>query len=63
MEMPDVIYAIKTDKYGGIFNVDKLKTLSCQPDGMYHHSRVLKAKDAEIAELKAYIEARGFDKI
>lgn len=29
----------------------------------YHHDRILKAKDAEIAELKAYIEARGFDKI
>jgi len=62
MEMPDTIYAIKTDKYGGIFNVDKLKTLSCQPDGIYQHDRILKAKDARIAELETYIEARGFDK-
>ena len=52
MEMPEKIYAIKTHKYGGIFNIDKLKTLSCQPDGAYYHENILKAKDAEIEELK-----------
>ena len=56
MEMPEKIYAIKTHKYGGIFNIDKLKTLSCQPDGAYYHENILKAKDAEIAELKAQLK-------
>jgi hypothetical protein len=60
MEMPDKIYAVFDKKIKGnigIWDDDS----SCGQ--LYHHDRILKAKDAEIAELKAYIEARGYDAI
>jgi hypothetical protein len=65
MEMPDVIYAAlwqqreKNDDMYGTWDDDPAFK---HPDrNTYHHDRILKAKDAEIAELKAYIESRGYD--
>jgi hypothetical protein len=62
MEMPDKIYAIKgvTNRYDGVWDDYQWAD---QSGTEYHHDRILKAKDAEIAELKAMLEARGFDKL
>lgn len=58
MEMPDVIYAIRgvTSRFDGVWDDYQWAD---QSGAEYHHDRVLKAKDAEIARLEAIIESRG----
>jgi len=56
MEMPDVV---NVDKNNYEPFVEWLRRLS-DNDIIF---RILKAKDAEIAELKAMLEARGYDKL
>ncbi len=60
MEMPDVIYVRgmpKTDPT--TFIVDPANYYGDALNDTYHHDRILKAKDARIAELEAILQARG----
>ena len=55
MEMPDKIYAIKgiTNRFDGVWDDYQWAD---QSGTEYHHDRILKAKDAEIASLHLEID-------
>jgi len=64
MEMPDTIKIYK--HYTEVSPLKIEAVLKFYPPQystgefeMYYHDRILKAKDARIAELETYIEARG----
>lgn len=61
MEMPKTINVVRTTERGGFFDVKYFKTAYPEHEAVYHHDRALKAKDARIAELETFIEARGYD--
>lgn len=57
---PDIIYV------DGISMFPDVTVLRCSDrgrdlDDKYHHARILKAKDARIAELEKFIEVRGYE--
>ena len=56
MDMPD---SVKLRWRKNLFDNDELQVHFNSGGIEYHHSRVLKAKDAEIARLEAIIESRG----
>jgi len=60
MKMPDFVYASNCawDNYAALVfrrNIDFEKS------EIYHHDRILKAKDARIAELETFIQSRGIE--
>jgi len=61
MEMSDKIFAIRTVEHGGFWDKEHIETAYPEHEGIYHHDRILKAKDARIAELKTFIEVRGYE--
>ncbi len=52
MEMPDKVNIIRTTERGGFWDVEYIQTAYPEHEGIYHHDRILKAKDAEIEKLK-----------
>lgn len=56
MEMPDVIYAWFNDHNGEVYSEQPIPNTD-----KYHHDRILKAKDARIAELETFIEKNGLE--
>jgi len=61
MEMPDKLDLYRVDIGFGKLMTFVAPNASEFEHGKYHHDRILKAKDARIAELETFIEKNGLE--
>jgi len=60
MKMPDFVYASNSawDNYAAlVFR----RNNDFEKSEIYHHARIVKAKDARILELETFIQSRGIE--